>query len=715
MTEHRMGVAARVSWKTVVAAIIAALAIHGPAAAQEAADAAAASEESAPATPDASDLDSLLNAADQDVSQLSKVSVGQAPALDMEVSTVSRQESTVGKSPAAVFVITNEMIQRSGVRNIPDALRMAPGVEVARVDANKWAISIRGFNTQFANKLLVQIDGRTVYTPTFGGVYWDVQDVLLEDVERIEVIRGPGATVWGANAVNGVINILTKSSRDTQGMFGEAGGGTEERNYGGFRYGGKLSRDATYRLWGKWFERDQGLDVDGAADDWRSGRGGYRVDWNPTCCDLVTLQGDAYRGNAGSRAAYTTLTPQSPTPPFYFRQVDEQTNLAGFNNLLRWTHELSDESDWTIQTYYDRTERSLEQLPFRENRDTVDFDFQHRFRLADVHGIIWGCGYRNTRDVFFQPADGVPLEFQPPSRADDLFSYFIQDEITLRDEFLYLTGGAKFQHNDYTGFELQPTVRLLCTPTERQSIWASVSRAVRTPTRTDDDVILTTAPAAFAPFPPPAGPLAPVFPRIFGNRDIGSEQVVAYEIGMRAQPTDRFSWDLALFLNDYRYLRNTTPVGLSVDPTIPAYIAGQALTDDGSGIGYGFEPAVTFQATDTWRLTTAYTFLRMDLNILGEGDSARNRLYVQSSHDLGNNWEFDLMGRYVDNLPGQQVPSYLVMDARLAWYPTSTFEFYVVGRNLLDSAHLEFGDDPYLGTMATEVQREIYGGVAVRY
>ncbi len=714
-----MCMAGRILWRSwaAAAALLIGVALATPAQGQDAEQPTPDAAESEPSSPDANDLDALLDAADKDVSTLSNVSVGSAPSLDLEVSTVSRQESTVGKSAAAVFVITNEMIRRSGVRSIPEALRMAPGVEVARVDASKWAISIRGFNTQFANKLLVQIDGRTVYTPTFGGVYWDVQDVLLEDVERIEVIRGPGAAVWGANAVNGVINILTKSSRETQGMFGEVGGGTEERSFAGFRYGGQLSKEATYRVYGKWFERDQGFDPDGgAADDWRSGRGGYRVDWNASCCDLITIQGDAYRGEAGGQYIYPTRAPVTPVAPFYFRIVDEQVPLAGFNQIVRWTHELSDESDWTLQTYYDRTERTTVVEGFREDRDTVDLDFQHRFRLGDAHGIVWGCGYRNTRDRFDFPADGFPIHFTPERRADDLFSYFIQDEVTLRDELLYLTGGAKFQHNDYTGFELQPTVRLLLTPTERQTIWASVSRAVRTPTRTDDDLTLFTLPAAFAPFPPGGGALAPVFPRILGDRGLGSEQVVAYEIGMRAQATDRLSWDLALFLNDYRALRTVRPTGLSVDPTIPAYFADQILDEDGTGLGYGFEPVLTYRASDRWTVSGAYSFLRLELDeATGEGDSARNRLYVQSSHDLGNFWQFDLMGRYVDTLVGQGVPSYLVMDARLAWRPTREFELFVVGRNLLDRAHPEFGDDLFGGSFATEVQREVYGGVAVRY
>ena len=345
--------------------------------------------------------------------------------MDLEVSTVSRTESTVGHSAAAVYVLTNEMIRRSGARSVPEALRLVPGVQVARINASTWAISIRGFNERFANKLLVQIDGRTVYTPLFGGVFWDVQDVLLEDVERIEIIRGPGATVWGANAVNGVINIITKRADDTQGLFAEGGGGNE-RGFASARVGGQ-SDNVAWRAYGKWFDRDSGFSpTRDTNDDWQVGRICFRTDWKPSCCDTVTFQGDYYDGNAG-------MTHIEPIPASPFVQIGPRDQkLSGGNALLRWSRKIDDDSDWSIQLYYDRTERTLGDNEIREDRDTVDVDFQYRFPLADYHSLIWGFGYRNTRDRIRDST--FHLQFSPTDRADDRFSTFLPrpDDITGR-------------------------------------------------------------------------------------------------------------------------------------------------------------------------------------------------------------------------------------------------------------------------------------------
>lgn len=652
------------------------------------------------ASPNPLDLDSLLEAAETDVSQLTRVKVA-APALQEVVSTVSRQASTVGRSPAAVFVITEEMIRRSTATSIPELLRMVPGVQVARIDANKWAISIRGFNHRFANKLLVQIDGRTVYTPMFAGVFWDVQDVLLEDIERIEVIRGPGATIWGANAVNGVINIITKQAKYSQGVYVRGGVGTEERGFSAARVGGRLADNAYYRVYGKQFERDTGwADDDNAHDDWRQARTGFRVDWEPNCCDLVTLQGDFYNGYSGQRGYLPSLTPP------YTTILDNDARVAGGNLLYRWTHVIDEHEDWALQLYYDRTERHLLRQRFAENRNTVDVDFQHRFPLGDCHSLIWGFGYRFTEGTI---RDGFPIEFDPDQRADDLFSYFVQDEITLSKDLLYLTVGSKFQHNDYTGFEIQPTARLLLTPNERQSIWASVSRAVRTPSWAEDDVRVTLAPQF------PFGP-DPVFPTVFGQRGVESEVLTAYEFGMRAQPTDRFSWDLAVFLHDYEDLVAVRP-GLPF-PGPDGFLRVPGFVDNlVDGQAYGFELAATYQVTPCWRLYGAYTFLRIHLNpnpaviadsAIGNGRNPRNQLYLQSSWDLSPRVQFDLMGRYVDCLPAWEIPSYFMLDARLAWRPTRHLEWAVVGRHLTDSHHPEFGPDDFTGTVATQVQREVY-------
>ena len=398
------------------------------------------------------------------------------------------------------------------------------------------AISSRGFNTTFANKLLVQIDGRTVYTPVFAGTYWDVQDVVLEDIERIEVIRGPGATVWGANAVNGVINIITKSAKETTGVYAKAGGGKEERSFGTARVGGTQG-DMAWRGYFKWFERDRGLAVGGPAhDDWRQNRGGFRADWTPGCEDTVTLQGDAYDGNSGTT---------------FFGFLPEDSIIQGHNVLARWTRTLDDRSQWSLQTYYDHSDRVS--LTLGQHVEIFDVDFQHRFPLGYRNNVIWGLRHRRVKDELLE-VPPVFIRFIPPRDTKNLYSAFIQDEVTLREDLLYLTLGTKLEKNDFTGFEVQPSIRLLWLPSERQAVWASVSRAVRTPALTDANqqvfFSFQGGPATLGPSP-----------------DFMSEELLAYELGYRAQPVERFSWDLALFYNVYEELRSRRVVG--VTPGVP--------------------------------------------------------------------------------------------------------------------------------------------------
>ena len=668
----------------------------------------------------AADPDDILSLADESLESLSAKDVV-VPSMDMQVSTVSRTESTVGRSPAAVFVISNEMIRRSGATSIPEVLRMAPGVQVARIDANKWAVTIRGFTGRFANKLLVQIDGRSIYTPLFGGVWWDVQDVVLEDVERIEVIRGPGATVWGANAVNGIINIITKKTSDTQGAYVQSGVGTEELGFATARYGGQIGDNAHYRVYGKWFERDAGFaTADRAHDDWRMGRGGFRTDWSPTACDTVTLQGDYHDGMSGERSRYPALAPATN----FVTAVDQDESTRGGNMLFRWRRKLSDDSDWALQTYYDRTERALQGFGFAEDRDTFDLDFQHRFPLGSVHSMIWGCGYRNTKDAIdnsdlligSQPVNS----FTPNERTDDLFSYFVQDKITLREELLYFTVGSKFEHNDYTGFEFQPTARLLWTPSARRSVWAAISRAVRTPTRADEDIGLIGRPVGIVP------PATPVLQDTVGSRLAASEEVMAYEAGIRVQPTDRFFWDLAGFFNQYENLRSLDYALSPVPGPGGSLIVNGTIGDNNRAQTYGFEIAGTYDATDHWRLYAAYNFLVLvpSTNSGSEMGDPRNQFYLQSSWDLRRDLHFDTVWRYVDSVPGvvdpdgsvrPGVPAYSALDVRLAWDARPGMELAVVGRHLLDSSHLEAPRDSFLGTVNTEVEAEVYGTLTWRY
>jgi iron complex outermembrane recepter protein len=650
---------------------------------------------------------------DMDIGELAKTPVvtnaatGAGLSMDTPVTSVSKQESTIGHSAAAIFVITPEMIRRSGATCIPEALRMAPGLEVARVDQNKWAISSRGFNARYDSKLLVLIDGRTVYTPVFSGVYWDTQDVLLEDVERIEVIRGPGGTLWGSNAVNGVINVITKKAKDTQGAYVMAGGGTEEKMTDGVRYGGRIGDDGHYRVYGKHFDRGTGWvpdSVNGADDAWRQGRAGFRADWDLDRAkrNSLTVQGDSYVGDSGVRDTLTTTL-----PPF-MQSVVAKDHVSGENVLTRWRHTNDDDSEWALQTYFDQYDRDgpleLEQVK------TYDLDFQYRFALTSRQRIIWGLGFRHQDDCVIG-ANYFTLHYDPPRRGTNLTGGFIQDEIALVEERLALTLGTKLEENDFTGLEVQPSVRLLWTPDKRHSAWAAISRAVRTPSLTDESLVVTWSPA----------PGSPDLLRVMGTPGIKSEDLLAYEIGYREQMTERFSWDLALFYNVYRNL-----IGLDMGqpfvepvPPPPHTIIPGVLSNDGDGETYGVELAANWRATDRWQLYSQYTFLQLlahgGVMPEFEGMSPHHQVYLRSAWDIGRNLEFDLMGRYVDYLPDVEVPSYITMDLRLGWRPRERLELAVVGQNLLQDHHREFGSEIRSRVQVTEVPRGVYGTATWRY
>ncbi|MGA2796561.1 MAG: TonB-dependent receptor plug domain-containing protein [Thermoguttaceae bacterium] len=681
---------------------------------------------------DAGSLDKLLDMAEKDVGQLSNVNVSSpghtgSPSLDQSVSTVERQASTVGKTPAAVFVITNEMIRRSGAQTIPDALRMVPGVQVAQISSDEWAVSARGFDQQYSNLLLVQIDGRTVYDLFFGGVLWDVQDLILEDVDRIEVVRGPGATVWGANAVNGVINIITKKAQDTQGVLVQGGGGSHELGFTNARAGGRMGEDLYYRFYGRWFDRGPEFLPDGGTgpDAWHQGRSGFRMDYDAGRSDAMTLQGDYYDGKS------VTLVPnQIPTPPFSVPSND--IHVTGENILYRWKHTIDDDSDWTFQTYYDRTERHYLDPAYGLDTDLLDLDFQHRFPLGERHEIIWGCGYRFWKDsiVNTQPSSAFFLTVNPPDRFDNYFSYFVQDQITLEEDRWFLIGGSKFEHDPYTNFEFQPTVRLLSTPNKKCSLWAAVSRAVHMPTQQTDFAQTTLPPIGTTPFPPFLSPPFPpgftVFPQVVGNPGLQSEELLAYELGVRVQATERFSWDLALFYNQYDNLFAFSPNGVVINIPSQFIFAQQQYQNGMSGQTYGAELALNYSVSEQWRLQCAYTYTRLFLHLapgmIGSaddpGDTPCNEVYLQSSWDMGEHWQFDLIGRYVDvllptNPVSPEIPNYIALDTRLAWHSGKNFEVSVAGRNLTHGLYSEFV--PITSTYAYKVGPEVYGQITWRY
>ena len=644
--------------------------------------------------------------------------------MNVRVTTVSREESTVGQSPAAVFVITQEMIHRSGAREIPEVLRMVPGLDVARIDGNKWAVSSRGFNDRYFGAMLVQIDGRTLYNLVTSGVYWDTVGYPLDDIERIEVIRGPGATVWGANAVNGIINIITKPSKDTLGGHLSGGGGNVERGFADFRFGGKIGDHVTYHVYGMWGDHARRFSLDGNTNDqWPEYRVGLRLDWQPTDHDTVTLDGGYFHSSAGVRNDLAMTA-----PPFVFDDVSDEVT-TGSDVLVRWTHEIDKDSNWTLQLYWDRVYHRYSQINARFVIDTYDLDFQHQFKLWERNKIIWGLGYRLADTDFNQSGrdHGFILKFSPEHRALNVYSGFLQDEIGVVEDRLYLTLGSKVEHNDFTGFEVQPTGRLLWMPTKQQSAWLAVSRAVRTPNLNDHDVRYTLRPFTTG---------VPAFARLTGNPDFSSEDVVAYELGYRAQATDKLSVDVATFYNVYNNL--TVFVAGPASPPPPPILVPLPRENRMSGETYGVELAATWKPTHWWRLYGSYSLLKMNLHAdqgltfatqqgaeAAEGRSPQQQVYLQSSLDLPHDVQFDLMGRYVDRLHGfnasgapgvaNVINAYFSLDARLAWTPAKNVELAIVGQNLLDEHHPEFGTNALVRAPLAELRRGIYGKVTITW
>ncbi|MCS7471393.1 TonB-dependent receptor [Stieleria sp. ICT_E10.1] len=638
-----------------------------------------------------SELDSLL---DQDLGSLRRTSV--APALEVEVSSVSRQKSTIGRSPAAVFVITADMIRRSGYQSIPEVLRLAPGLQVARIDGNKWSVSSRGESGRFSDKLLVQIDGRTVYNPLFAGVLWDVQDVLLEDVLRIEVIRGPGATVWGANAVNGVINVLTKSSSQTHGSYAIAGAGTLEQGFVGGRLGGRTERGVDYRVWGKWFQRDE-MDLVGGSpyDATDQARLGFRTDWESPADDQFTFQGQYYNGDSGSLADKDLAG-----------RIEFDQPVSGGNLLTRWTRTHSADHESSLQLYYDRFDRKA--YGFGQQTNLFDLDFQSRFRYRCDHRIIWGASYRA---IFDKLTNNDPLPYiaaDPERRTVQRFSAFIQDEMTLLEDAWYFTLGSKFSHNTYSNFELQPSARLLWLPNESAAAWCALSRAVRTPSRLSaDGRLIVNQPVPLGNFPL----------QLRGVGDLGAENLVSYEVGYRQQTNEFFAWDATAYFHDYdklQVLRLNFP---------PAAVPFLDLSDAAAADGYGFEVSATAQLTACWSMRGWYAFQRIEFDepppsIAGSAGRAgalpRNQVSLTHSFDLNRGRQLDVITRYVDNLPAEATPSYVAVDTRFGWNLGRNVSASVVGRNLFDRRHREFGPNYFTGDVPTEVPRSVHAYVEWR-
>jgi len=624
---------------------------------------------------------------------------------NIEVTTVSKGPVKITRTPAAVYVITQDVIRRSGITSFPEVLRLAPGVEVARIDSVKWAIGIRGFSSRLSRAVLVMIDGRTVYSPLFHGVYWEVQDTMLEDIDRIEVIRGPGGTIWVANAVNGVINIITKSSKETQGALVSAGGGNVNQGFLSARYGGGNNRNFSYRIYGKGFTRGPEFHSDNRQfDDWRRSQGGFRTDWDVTNRDTFTIQGDMYRGVAGESTRVTLQSPPSAAI------IDENAELSGGNLLARWRRVLSGGSDFQLQAYYDRASRR--QANQAEFRDTFDVDFVHHLLLPHQQDFIWGFGARISLGKL--PPVVPTYIFTPSRRTDQLYTGFIQDEIPLVRESVWLTIGSKLLHSSFAGFDIEPTARLLWTPSTRQTVWTAVTRAVRTPSDIEDTLQSTSLRTT--------NPLA--FNRVMGDGQFTTETMLGYEAGYRHLVNPRFSIDVAAFYNNYDNL-------LSIEPGDPftensstlSYLVYPFSNRNGvQGTTQGIEIIPNLKPATWWRLEGSYAYLNVNLKTSPrsqdvstvnsiQGSNPRHQVVIQSYFDLPRKVEFSQVYRYISALPWQQVQSYSTADMRLAWRPVPQIEFSVVGQNLFQPYHFEYSGNP--GALVG-VKRSFYAGLTWR-
>ncbi|MBI2943823.1 MAG: TonB-dependent receptor [Candidatus Wallbacteria bacterium] len=631
--------------------------------------------------------------------------------MQVRITSVAKKEQHLKEAPAAIYVLTQADIRRSGATNLPDVLRLVPGVQVARIDSNKWAITARGFNGRFANKLLVLVDGRSVYTPLFSGVYWDVQDVPLEDIDRIEVVRGPGGTLYGANAVNGVINVITKHTRETQGGLATVQLGTEERHQGMIRHGGEVDDNSWYRVYAKGAARDNAVDATGgpAADGWAFSQAGFRVDGEPNRRDRVSVQGNFYDGKSLGLVNSVFVT-----APLVRATTDDRI-VEGGNLSYRLERRLGDTEDAALQLYYDRTRR--DKPSFRQALDMVDLDFQHRKKLGERHELIWGAGARMMADEI--RSEDLLISLAPVLRDTRIVSAFVQDEYRFPGADVRLTVGSKIEHNSYTGIEVQPSVRLLWIPEKRQSVWAAVSRAVRTPSRIESDGRISQR-----PFPGPGG--ATVVPTLVGRGDYDSEELLAREAGWRFQASDSVSLDLAGFYNSYRKLRTLERFGTPIPQALPAphLVAPFAPFNLGEADTWGLELACDWHARDDLHFRTGCSWLRLDLTpdpasrdaaaVAAERENPGHQLFVSSSWELSKQLELDGHLRYVDELPGLGVPSYFMLDLVLAYRPREELELALVGRDLLDDRHSEFTPS-LIDTQATEVQRGLYGKVTWRF
>jgi iron complex outermembrane receptor protein len=624
--------------------------------------------------------------------------------MNIEVTSVSKTEQPLSRTAAPVFVITQEDIRRSGALNIPDLLRMVPGVEVAQINANTWAISARGFNAQFSNELLVLLDGRNVYTPTFGGVTWDVVDLPIEDIERIEVIRGPGGSIWGANAVNGVINIITKKAAETPGGLVVEGGGNVNQGFATAQYGGNLGGSTDYRVFAKYFNQDHfpGLTGQDGADGWHILRGGFRTDTQISPRDTLTVEGDIYAGREGDP---TTIFPSVISPGL----VDINSNVDLSEGYLQsvWNHLYSTHADTTLQISYDAHTRDDVLM---ENRKTFSVDFQNHIAWGERQDIVWGLGYQYSSS---HTMGSLSFSLNPANLNTQVFSSFVQDEIALVPDRLYLTVGTKLEHNYFTGFGLMPSARISYAPGGHQMFWAAVSRALRTPSSLD-----TYSRINLAGFPGPDG--VPQLVSLFGNPRYKDEVAIAYEAGYRTTISNRLSVDFAVYYNDYGDQGTVEPAApfFEATPAPPHEVLPMTYQNLMQGETHGIEIAANWKVITRWTISPGYNFERVHMHVSSasqdttavpetEGSDPHAQAQLRSHFDLWRGFAWDTSAYFVDRLAFQGVPSYTRLDTGLSWQWKEGLSLSIAGQNLLKDHHLEFLDMTG-ATRSTEIKRGVY-------
>jgi iron complex outermembrane receptor protein len=639
-------------------------------------------------------------AADFDAQKLLSLSL--AELSNIEVTSVSKKAEPEKEAAAAIFVITQEDIKRSGATAIPEILRMAPGITVTKSASNNWTVTSRGFNDQFSNKLLVLIDGRTVYSPLFSGVIWDEQDTMLDDIERIEVIRGPGATLWGANAVNGVINIITKNSKDTQGGIAQASLGNQ-LGIGSARYGVKIGDNSYVRTYAKYtdYNSEQLTDSNNAGDSWRRKQAGFRSDVKISGSDKLKIQGDIYTVDEDNSYMYPDLN----SPIFY--SLSKGLESRGGNILARWEQKQNKNSETSVQAYFDNAYRKT--TFFNDDANTFDMEFQHIWTGWKRQEIVWGIGYR-----FINSNNDPSAQYflTPDTRNDSLYNAFLQDKIALLPERLFLTLGSKFEHNDYSGVEIQPSARLSWLIDHSQTLWGSVSRAVHTPSRFNSDGNLY-----YAIIPPSLSVPLPTVIASAGNRDLDSEKLISYELGYRIQPSKTLSLDLSAYYNDYSNLLADT-VGTPV--VIGSYVYQPLIAQNvNKAHSLGYEAVVRYNPTSSWQLVATYSYINLEfadkahIGSFFTGKQPKNMFNLRSTYLLPGKVEMTNSLYAVSKLSGINIPGYMRFDTRFSYPLTDNVEISLVGQNLLDSRHKEFS--PFLYQSQTEIGRSIYASASLKF